>query len=342
MNILSIETSCDETSIGILSGEKLLINNVYSQDFHTRYGGVVPELSSRAHIQRIVPLIKDSLQKTSLTLEDIDVIAATAGPGLIGALMVGFTFAKGLSIAQQKEFVPVNHIEGHLFSGFLMEQKPEFPFLCLAVSGGHTLLFYVESFVKFKLLGSTIDDAAGEAFDKVAKLLGLGYPGGPLIQKYAEKGNPRNIDFPIAVVKGKYDYSFSGIKTSVLRYVQKFTAESGEIDEQHKADIASAFQKSLVSALLKKVDRAIRDYPVKSLCLVGGVAANSYLRDEFRKLGAKHQKQVVIPDIQFCGDNGAMIAYRAYSLKQSGERFALDYEPFPSFRSSYLEPGDIS
>jgi len=336
MTILSIETSCDETSIGILSDGKLLCNNVFSQDFHKRYGGVVPELSSRAHIQRVLPLIKDSFSKTGLSYADIDVIAATAGPGLIGALMVGFTFAKGLALAQQKEFIPVNHIEGHLFSGFLMEEKPEFPFLCLVVSGGHSLLFHVESFVKFTLLGSTIDDAAGEAFDKVAKLLGFEYPGGPNIQKYALKGDTSRIDFPIASVKGKYDYSFSGLKTSVLRYVQKQKAEGIELDEQHKADIAAAFQKSLVSALLKKADKALKDYSVKSICLVGGVAANAYLREEFTALGKRHNKSVVIPEFQFCGDNGAMIAFRAYSLKLSGQSFPLDYEAYPSFKSDYL------
>lgn len=336
MTILSIETSCDETSIGILADGKLISNNVFSQDFHKRYGGVVPELSSRAHIQRVLPLIKDSFSKSGLTYNDIDIIAATAGPGLIGALMVGFTFAKGLALAQNKEFVPVNHIEGHLFSGFLMEEQPQFPFLCLVVSGGHTLLFYVESFIKFTLVGSTIDDAAGEAFDKVAKLLGLEYPGGPNIQKYAAKGDASKIDFPIAQVKGKFDYSFSGLKTSVLRYVQKQKADGIELDEQLKADIAAAFQESLVFALLKKAEKALKEYPVKGMCLVGGVAANSYLRERYRALGQKYNKQVVIPDLQFCGDNGAMIAFRAYSLKLSGQSFPLDYEAYPSFKSDYL------
>ena len=336
MTILSIETSCDETSIGILSDGKLISNNVFSQDFHKRYGGVVPELSSRAHIQRILPLIKDSFNKSGISYNDIDIIAATAGPGLIGALMVGFTFAKGLALAQNKEFIPVNHIEGHLFSGFLMETQPEFPFLCLVVSGGHTILFYVESFIKFTLIGSTIDDAAGEAFDKVAKLLGLEYPGGPNIQKYAAKGDASKINFPIATVKGKFDYSFSGLKTSVLRYVQKQKSEGVEIDEQHKADIAAAFQESLVSALLKKAEKALKEYPVKSMCLVGGVAANSYLRERYQMLGQNYKKQVVIPDLQYCGDNGAMIAFRAYSLKLSGQTFSLDYEAYPSFKSDYL------
>ncbi len=248
MNVLGIESSCDETSVAVLSGDKLTANLISSQDFHTKYGGVVPELSSRAHLQIVIPLLKDALAKSNLDLKDIDVIAATAGPGLIGALLVGLTFAKGLAYSLSKPFVAVNHIEGHIFSGFLMDDKPEFPYLALVVSGGHTLLLLVESYLKITKLGTTVDDAAGEAFDKVAKMLGLGYPGGPKIQTAAFKGDKGKIPFPIAELKDKYNFSFSGVKTSVLRYIQKNYKEASAIPENDLCDIAASFQNAVVRA----------------------------------------------------------------------------------------------
>ncbi|HRP94568.1 MAG TPA: tRNA (adenosine(37)-N6)-threonylcarbamoyltransferase complex transferase subunit TsaD, partial [Ignavibacteriaceae bacterium] len=241
MIVLGIESSCDETSVAILKGDELTANLIASQDFHKNYGGVVPELSSRAHLQMVNPLVKSALKKSNIELKDVDLIAATAGPGLIGALLVGLTYAKGLSFGLDKPFIGVNHIEGHIFSGFLMQQKPEFPFLSLVVSGGHTLLLLVKSFTEIYKLGSTVDDAAGEAFDKVAKLLGLGYPGGPKIQNAAKLGDGSKIDFPVSDLKQKLNFSFSGLKTAVLRYVQS----QGGIDklsEQHKNDIAASFQ----------------------------------------------------------------------------------------------------
>src|SRR3989304_6562359 len=221
MNVIGVESSCDETSVAIITDNVLTANLISSQDFHKKYGGVVPELSSRAHLQIVTSLVKDALAKSNLKLTDIDVICATAGPGLIGALLVGLTFGKGLAYSLHKPFIPVNHIEGHIFSGFLMDDKPEFPFLAIVVSGGHTLLLLVNSFTEIKKLGSTVDDAAGEAFDKVAKMLGMHYPGGPKIQIVAQKGNQDKINFPIAETKNPYDFSFSGLKTSVLRYIQK-------------------------------------------------------------------------------------------------------------------------
>ncbi len=336
MRVLAFESSCDETSVAIIENEVVKANLISSQDFHTLYGGVVPELSSRAHIQRINPLLKNALEQANLTMDDIDIIAATAGPGLIGALMIGLVYAKGLAFATGKKFVPVNHIEGHMFSGFLMDRKPEFPFLCLMVSGGHSILFFVESFTRIRLLGTTVDDAAGEAFDKVAKLMGLGYPGGPMIQKYALKGAEGAIQFPIAQVHGKFDFSFSGLKTSVLRHVQKYKSAHTELSEQEKADIALAFQNAAVGALLKKTKLAIEEFRPASLTLVGGVAANAALRNGMVALGEKYHIPAVIPAFDYCGDNAAMIAYRAKTISEAGFEYSFDYEAFPAFTSQFL------
>lgn len=338
MTVLGIESSCDETSVAVLKDDVVLANLISSQDFHINFGGVVPELSSRAHIQIITSLVKDALTKVGCTLDDIDVIGATAGPGLIGALLVGYTFARGLAFAKKKIFVPVNHIEGHIFSGFLSDDKPEFPLLVLAVSGGHTLLLLAKSFTEIIKLGSTIDDAAGEAFDKVAKMIGLGYPGGPKIQAAAEKGDKMKISFPIADLKGKYDFSFSGLKTSVLRYVQSTFGEpkGTPIPENHLNDIAASFQNAVVKALLKKCELALKEYEISSMSLVGGVAANQELRNAFLKLGEKYKKKVVIPKLEYCGDNAAMIAFRAHSLITAGESFSLETDAFPNFSSKYF------
>jgi len=336
MNILGIESSCDETSVAIIANETLTANLISSQDFHTKYGGVVPELSSRAHLQIVIPLVRDALKKSGLKLQDIDVICATAGPGLIGALLVGLTFAKGLSFSLNKPFVAVNHIEGHLFSGFLMEDKPEFPYLGIVVSGGHTLLLLVESFIKIKKLGSTVDDAAGEAFDKVAKMLGLGYPGGPNIQKAAAQGDPDKIKFPIADLKDPYNFSFSGLKTSVLRHIQNNFGESKNIPFQDITDIAASFQKAVVKALSRNVERALNNYDVNSISLAGGVAANKAIREEMTKLAAKFNLKIVIPSMEFCGDNAAMIAYRGMKLFETGYTSGLDYSPFPGLAKNHF------
>jgi N6-L-threonylcarbamoyladenine synthase len=335
MIVLGIESSCDETSVAVIKDEKLTANLIASQDFHTKYGGVVPELSSRAHLQIVNPLVKDALKKSNLELSDIDLIAATAGPGLIGALLVGLTYAKGLSFGMDKPFIGVNHIEGHIFSGFLMPQKPEFPFLSLVVSGGHTLLLLVKSFTEIYKLGSTVDDAAGEAFDKVAKLLGLGYPGGPKIQNAASQGDGNKIDFPVSDLKQKLNFSFSGLKTAVLRYTQS----QGGVDKlslQDKNDIAASFQVAAVKALARNVKRALELYDVKTISVVGGVAANAYLKSEITKLAEKYKKSVNIPDLQFCGDNAAMIAFRGKSLYESGVRDTLSCKPFPALSENHF------
>jgi len=330
MNVLGIESSCDETSVAIISDGRLISNLVASQYIHKAFGGVVPELSSRAHLQIILPLLKQSLKESNLDKNQIDLVCVTAGPGLIGALLVGLTFGKGLSYSLKIPFVPVNHIEAHLYSGFLMENKPEFPFLCLVVSGGHTLLLLVESFIVINKLGSTIDDAAGEAFDKVSKLIGLGYPGGPKIQEAALGQMTDFTEFPIAKCKKEYDFSFSGLKTSVLRFIQKEYDEPSKIPAEHLPLIAASFQISAVNALIRNVDKALRNYKVNSICLVGGVAANQLLRDEFQKLSVKFKKKLVIPSLDLCGDNAAMIAYRGQSLFESGIRYGFDFNAFPS------------
>lgn len=335
LNILGIESSCDETSVAILSNDEVKINLISSQHFHKAFGGVVPELSSRAHLQMVKPLIDSALQTANLKINDIDLITATAGPGLIGALLVGLTFAKGLSFSLNKPFVAVNHIEGHIFSGFLMEQKPEFPMLVLVVSGGHTLLLYVESFTKVFLLGTTVDDAAGEAFDKVSKLLGFGYPGGPQIEASALKGNEKSIKFPVAELKDEYNFSFSGLKTSVLRYVQKNFPDR-TIPEADLNNISASFQKALVDALVQKVNLALNKHKVKSLSLVGGVAANKKLRNEFNILAEKFKILCIIPSMAYCGDNAAMIALRGFQLYQNGIKDNLSVAPYPSIPENHF------
>ena len=329
MNVLGIESSCDETSVAIISNDILTSNLISSQDFHAQFGGVVPELSSRAHLQIIIPLLKDALKKSNLKLDEIDLICATAGPGLIGALLVGLTFAKGLAYSLDKPFVAVNHIEGHIYSGFLMDEKPEFPFLVLVVSGGHTLLLLVESFTKVIKLGTTVDDAAGEAFDKVSKLLGFGYPGGPQIQEAASQGNREKISFPIAELKEPYNFSFSGLKTAVLRYVQANFKDVNSISTDDRNDIAASFQKAVVKALTQKVEKALNQFQVKSISLVGGVAANEQLRKSFEDLSSKYNKKLVIPSLEFCGDNAAMIAFRGMKLYEYGLVNDLDFSPYP-------------
>ncbi|OGU69892.1 MAG: tRNA (adenosine(37)-N6)-threonylcarbamoyltransferase complex transferase subunit TsaD [Ignavibacteria bacterium RBG_16_36_9] len=335
LNILGIESSCDETSVAILSNEEVKANLISSQHFHKAYGGVVPELSSRAHLQMIKPLVESALQTANKKLDDIDLITATAGPGLIGALLVGLTFAKGLSYSLNKPFVAVNHIEGHIFSGFLMEKKPEFPMLVLVVSGGHTLLLFVESFTKIFLLGTTVDDAAGEAFDKVSKLLGFGYPGGPQIEASALKGNEKRIKFPVAELKDKYNFSFSGLKTAVLRFVQRNFPDRN-IPESDLNNISASFQKALVDALVQKVNLALIAHKVKSLSLVGGVAANKKLRNEFNNLAEKFKIPCVIPSLEYCSDNAAMIALRGFQLYNNGITHSLSYRPYPAIPENHF------
>ncbi len=336
MNVLGIESSCDETSAAILSGNRILSNLISSQDFHADFGGVVPELSSRAHLQIVKPLVDKALKESNLNFDDVDLIAATAGPGLIGALLVGLTYAKGLAFSLNKPFIAVNHIEGHIFSGFLMKDKPEFPLLTLVVSGGHTLLLYVKSFTEIQQLGTTVDDAAGEAFDKVSKMLAFGYPGGPKIQNASKVGDEDKTKFPIAQLKNPFNFSFSGLKTSVLRYIQKNFSDVNHIPEQDKNDIAASFQKAVVNALIQNTERALQNYDVQSISLVGGVAANIKLRNEITMLSKKYGKKIIIPSFEYCGDNAAMIAFRGKSLFEDGRKDSLNAKPYPSLGENYF------
>jgi N6-L-threonylcarbamoyladenine synthase len=329
MIVLGIESSCDETSVSFLENGEVKANLISSQHFHNKFGGVIPELSSRAHLQQIVPLIKQAQELTKFSLDQIDLISATAGPGLIGALLVGLTFGKSLALTLKKPFVPVNHIEGHIFSGFLMEDKPEYPFLCVAVSGGHTLLLHVKNEFEIVKLGSTVDDAMGEAFDKVSKMLGFGYPGGPIIQQYAKFGDENSFKYPIGKGKNKFDFSFSGLKTSVLRSIQNLELDQ-KLSEIDKQNIAASFQKAAVSAISKRLIFALNEYKVKSITLVGGVAANEKLRNEIFAIGKKYRKKVVIPSLEFCGDNAAMIAFRGYQYHLGGYKFPLSSNAYPS------------
>ncbi|MBZ0179009.1 MAG: tRNA (adenosine(37)-N6)-threonylcarbamoyltransferase complex transferase subunit TsaD [Melioribacteraceae bacterium] len=333
MKILAIETSCDETSVAVLENDEVLVNLISSQEIHKKFGGVVPELSSRAHLQIVLPLVKSALKKSHIKKEEIDLVAATAGPGLIGALLVGLTFGKSFAYSINKPFFPVNHIEGHIFSGFLMDEKPEYPFLCLVVSGGHTLLLNVESPVRIFQLGSTIDDAAGEAFDKVSKLIGLGYPGGPNIEKQSKLGKDF-IDFPIAKLNSKYDFSYSGLKTAVLRYYQDFTSHPENYKEVSINDIASSFQKAAVNALIEKLLLAISEKDFNSISVVGGVAANSLLQSKLKEIGDKKKIKIVIPALEYCGDNAAMIGLRAYQLFSEGLVYDYETNAFPSLHNN--------
>jgi N6-L-threonylcarbamoyladenine synthase len=336
LNILGIESSCDETSIALLTNDEVKANLISSQHFHKTYGGVVPELSSRAHLQIVKPLIDSAIRTSNINnIEQIDLITATAGPGLIGALLVGLTFAKGMAFSLNKPFVAVNHIEGHIFSGFLMEEKPEFPILVLVVSGGHTLLLYVESFKKIFLLGTTEDDAAGEAFDKVSKLLGFDYPGGPQIEASAMNGDERSIRFPVAQLSNEFNFSFSGLKTSVLRFVQK-NYPDGSIPKNELDNISASFQKALVDALIQKVNLALKIHKVKSLSLVGGVAANKKLSNECRILAEHFKIPFIVPSMQYCGDNAAMIALRGFQLYQTGVIDNLNVKAYPAIPDNHF------
>lgn len=340
MIVLGIESSCDETSIAVLQDDKVISNLIASQHFHNQYGGVIPELSSRAHLQQVIPLLKSTLNETKLDLDDIDVICATAGPGLIGALLVGLTFGKSLALTLKKPFVPVNHIEGHIFSGFLMDKKPEYPYLCSVVSGGHTLLLLVKSEFEIIKLGTTIDDAIGEAFDKVSKMIGLGYPGGPLIQKYSSFGDNKKYSFPIGKAKNKYDFSFSGLKTSVLRTIQ--AEDKSVLDNiQFQRNIAASFELAAVKAITKRIELALNEFDVNSISLVGGVAANNLLRNQVVEIGKRMNKTVVIPKLEYCGDNAAMIALRGLHYHSAGQTFTLSSNAYPSLDFKNFEESNF-
>ena len=324
MNILAIETSCDETAVAVVhDGSKILANVIASQvEIHAPYGGVVPEVAARSHIEVIIPVIEKSLASAGLSWDDIDAIAVTKGPGLIGSLLIGVMTAKTLAITKNKPLIGVNHTWAHAFAAFLTEKKPAFPMLALTVSGGHTTLALFSEDLNRKVIGETLDDAAGEAFDKVAKLLGLSYPGGPALSKAAENGNENAYKFPIANLgKSSFNFSFSGLKTAVLRQVQQITGvspgasegtKSYKLDSQAIADISASFQKAVVTALVRQTHRAYLQYQPKSVVIGGGVACNEHLRAE---ITAVIPEAIFVPPI-LCTDNAAMIGALAYQMSQ--------------------------
>ena len=322
--ILAIESSCDETAAAVCAGGKILSNIIATQKVHAQYGGVVPELASRAHMQNIVPVVDAALKEANCKLEDIDAIAFTQAPGLIGALLVGAQFAKSLSLALNKPLIAVHHMQAHVLANLIDDPKPEFPFLCLTVSGGHTQIVLCNSPGDLKVIGQTIDDAAGEAFDKTAKILGLPYPGGPLIDKYAKEGNPKAYKFPEPHIAG-LDFSFSGLKTSILYFLQNagtstvfketFTATQEErktFVENNLADICASVQNRIVGILLNKLKKASVQTGIKNICIAGGVSANSGLRNGVKAMGEQEGWNIFIPAFQYCTDNAAMIAITGY------------------------------
>ncbi len=309
--ILAIESSCDETSVAVINNSKVYSNIISSQFFHSKYGGVIPELASRAHLQSISEITMQALEEANIKISDLSAIAVTSEPGLIGSLVVGANFAKGLALKYNLLVIPVNHIEGHIFSGFLGEDiPPEFPAITLVVSGGHTAIFYVKSYNNYEIVGLTRDDAAGEAFDKIAKLCGLTYPGGPLIDKLSKTGDKHKYKFPRSMLHSKnFDFSFSGLKTSV-RYFLKKEFPNG-IPESTIPDIAASAQAAIVDVLVHKTVSAARKFGVENIILAGGVSANSSLRNEMQLKSEKYNIKSTAPEFNYCMDNAAMIGFIA-------------------------------
>jgi N6-L-threonylcarbamoyladenine synthase len=326
VTILAIESSCDETSASVCVDGKILSNYIADQKVHEQYGGVVPELASRAHMQNIVPVVDLALSAANCKLSVVDAIAFTQAPGLIGSLLVGAQFAKSLSLALDKPLIAVHHMQAHVMANLIDDPKPEFPFLCLTVSGGHTQIVQVNSPYDLKVIGETIDDAAGEAFDKSAKLLGLPYPGGPLIDKHAQQGNAAAFKFAEPQIAG-LDFSFSGLKTSVLYFLQAKQKEDPGFIQQHLDDLCASVQATIINILMKKLKKAVLQTGIKNICIAGGVSANSGLRLALKAWGEKYQWNTFIPQFQYCTDNAAMIAITAYYKFLQREFVPLDAGP---------------
>ena len=330
--LLGIESSCDETAASVVRDGKHILSNVISSqiDIHALYGGVVPEIASRNHIERISEVVDSSLKEAGLTLGDIDAVAVTFGPGLVGPLLVGVSYAKALSFGTGKPLIGVNHIEGHISANYLLDPSPEPPFVCLVVSGGHTHLVNVHKFGQYEVLGMSMDDAAGEAFDKVARALGLGYPGGPKIDKEARLGDPEKYEFPRAHVdKNELDFSFSGLKSSVLNYLNSLKMRDEEV---RVADVAASFQKAVVDVLVSHSMSALDESGIKRFALAGGVASNSCLRVGMEKACAERGIEFFVPPPILCTDNGAMIAAAGYRSFMQGKVSSLDLNAVPNLR----------
>jgi N6-L-threonylcarbamoyladenine synthase len=326
LNILAIETSCDETSASVCSDGVIISNIIATQQIHQEYGGVVPELASRAHMQNIVPVVDSALRKASLEPHQLSAIAFTRSPGLIGALLVGAGFAKSLALALDIPLISVHHMQAHVLANYIADPKPTFPFLCLTVSGGHTQIIICRSPLDMEIIGQTRDDAAGEAYDKSAKLIGLPYPGGPLIDKYSSSGNPNRYSFPEPQIEG-LDFSFSGIKTAIMYFLQDQKAKDPDFVENNLADICASVQYRINSILISKLKKAILQTGIRELCIAGGVSANSVLRHMFRELGEKMNCNTYIPSFEYCTDNAAMIAITAHYKYLAGDFAGLDISP---------------
>lgn len=309
--LLAIESSCDETSAAVCRNGKILSNHIANQTVHEKYGGVVPELASRAHLQNMVPVVDVALQQAGVSLNELDAIAFTQAPGLIGSLLIGSQFAKSLALALNKPLIAVHHMQAHVLANLIEADKPAFPFLCLTVSGGHTQIVVAKSPLQLEVIGETLDDAAGEAFDKAAKMLGLPYPGGPLIDSYAKAGDNNRFRFAEPRIEG-LNFSFSGLKTSVLYFLQKETKHDPEFIQHNLADLCASVQKTIVSILMRKLEKAVAQTGIHTVCLAGGVSANSGLRAAFKATGRQLGWTTFIPPFQYCTDNAAMIAITAY------------------------------
>jgi N6-L-threonylcarbamoyladenine synthase len=328
--ILGIETSCDETSVAVLENEKVLSNIVVSQiSIHKKFGGVVPEVAARHHLLNLPLIYKKALEEAKVSGDKINAVAVTYGPGLIGALLVGLSFAKGLALRYNIPLIGVNHIIGHVYANYIAYPNLKPPFIVLMVSGGHTEILKVEE-NKIEVLGKTVDDAAGEAFDKVARILGLGYPGGPEIEKVSKTGDPDKFNFPRPMLNSNdYNFSFSGLKTSVLYTLQELK------DNIPVADIAASFQEAVIDVLLKKTFKAARNNGIKKIVLAGGVAANSRLREKAKILGEKYNYEILIPPLEYCTDNAAMIAMAGYHKYQNREFDSLELEAIPNLKINF-------
>lgn len=319
VTILGIESSCDDTSAAILHDAQMCSNLIANQKVHEQYGGVVPELASRAHEQNIVPVVDQALQQADVKREELSAVAFTKGPGLMGSLMVGTSFAKALAMGLGVPLIEVNHMEAHVLAHFIEEPRPSFPFLCLTVSGGHTQIIRVDDYLSMQLIGETRDDAAGEAFDKTGKLLGLPYPSGPIIDKWSAEGNPHAFSFPEPKIPG-YNFSFSGLKTAILYFVQEKKQEDAAFINNNLADICASVQHRIISILLSKLKRAAKETGIKHVAIAGGVSANKELRQRFHDTGEEHGWSTYIPRFEYCTDNAAMIAMAGY-YKHLDEQF---------------------
>jgi N6-L-threonylcarbamoyladenine synthase len=319
--ILGIESSCDDTSASVILNGKVLSNIVANQEVHQEFGGVVPELASRAHQSNIIPVVDQAIKQAGINKKDLDAIAFTRGPGLLGSLLVGTSFAKSMALALDIPLIAVNHMQAHILAHFIADEKgttPNFPFLCLTVSGGHTQIVKVTGHLTMEVLGETMDDAAGEAFDKTAKILGLPYPGGPLIDKYAKEGNPNAFEFTIPNVPD-LQFSFSGLKTNILYFVQRETKKNPNFIRENLKDLCASVQATIITILMKKLQKAVSQTGIMEIAIAGGVSANSGLRETLKEKSIKSQWKVHVPDFSFCTDNGAMVAIAGYHLFLKGE-----------------------